>query len=41
MHPFVADPKAELERIKKEKEEKMEVYPEAFKNLGDPDVKEE
>lgn len=41
MHPFVADPKAELERIKKEKEEKMEVYPEAFKNLGDPDGKEE
>ena len=42
MHPFVVDPKAELERMKKEKEEKINQYPEAFGNgPGDPDVKEE
>ena len=41
-HPWVKDIKAELEKVKKEREERMEVYPEIFKNgLGDPDVKEE
>ena len=41
-HPWVKDIKAELERMKKEKEEKINQYPEAFGNgPGDPDVKEE
>lgn len=42
MHPYVSDPKAELERMKKEKEEKINQYTEAFGNgPGDPDGKEE
>nr|DAV76413.1 MAG TPA: PORTAL PROTEIN [Caudoviricetes sp.] len=40
-HPWVKDVKAELEKVKKEKEEKIDQYGNAFDGQGDPDGEEE
>ncbi|MBR5289784.1 MAG: phage portal protein [Erysipelotrichaceae bacterium] len=36
-HPWIDDPEAEIERIKKQKEENMDLYGGAFGGKGDPD----